>query len=846
MSGLSICTIISKNYLPYARVLAESFLKHNEGNVYVLLVDKVEGRFDPAQEKFDLIEIEDLRSEIPDFDKFCFQYTILELNTAAKPFFLEHLFRKFGMKKLVYLDPDILVTGNLGGLSAILDSHSMVLTPHLTGPIEDDLKPGELDILLAGTYNLGFIALSNTDTTKKHLSWWQERLHDRCIVAQDRGLFVDQKWMDLVPGFYDDIFILREPGYNVAYWNYHCREVRVDGEKITVNGKPSYFFHFSGVDPENLRPVSKYQNRFTLDDLGDVKYLFELYRDLVLARGWEKTKGWRYFYDFFDNGVKIPPFVRRLYLEMGKKALRFGNPYKTEGAASFYCWLNEPVDMKEPVITRLLMKLYRSRPDLMGVFPDVLGVSRERFCIWVIGRGRKDFRIDNKFLWKLLKHAENDKAFMAKAAAHQFIYEIIRLGGMAILPVAKRSQMIKNSLIKINDAMNSFMASKRSGKFLNLPGAGGVLDIKVNLAGYITSESGVGEAARANIRALETVGMPFVLNNIKSLSRQSENTYTNFSDDNPNGINLIHVNADQVTNFFNEKGESYFKNKYNIGFWYWELSKFPKEWLDKFQFFNEIWVASSFCQETLSEASPVPVVKIPPSVVVDRIKNVDRSYFGIKDDSFVFLFIFDLLSFFERKNPLAVIRAFKEAFGPNEKAQLVLKCSNLERNAPARDMILEETKGLNVKLIDRYLDKDEVHALMSISNCYVSLHRSEGFGLPLAESMYLGKPVIATDYSSNTDFMSVNNSFLVKYKLIEIDKDYGPYKKGNVWADPDHVHASELMRLVYEKRELSSEIGAKAARDIRENLSPEATGKKIRERLEHIMRENRIFNGSFI
>lgn len=840
---LSICTIVSKNYLPYARVLADSFLKHNNGEVFVLLVDRVDGYFDPAKEKFRLIEIEELKSLIPDFEKFCFQYTILELNTAVKPFFLEYLFEKHDLKKLAYLDPDIDVMDGLDEISKLLDESSIVLTPHLTAPIEDDHAPGEIEILQSGAYNLGFIGMRNGSTVRSHLKWWQKRLQNQCVVAPKDGLFVDQKWIDLVPGFYDDVFILREPGYNVAYWNYHCRAIEKKGDRFLVNGKPAYFFHFSGFNPYDLEPVSKHQSRFRLKDVPNLRELFEDYREKVLANGWEKTKSWPYFFDRFDNGIKIPPFVRKLCLGVSRRFK--GSPFSTIDG-SLYQWLNHPVDNKKPVITNLLFELSKNCGNLVEVFNDVLGVSRQRFVIWALSAGRKDYHIDDRFFEKIIEHSSLAGTSRRKAAVGRSFYEIAKKGGNILLPIAKRNQKLMESFSKVHTGLNSFLAAKDGRRFLNLSNIDSLPELKVNLAGYITSESGVGEAARANIRALEKARIPFALNNLKSLSRQDEDRYGNFIDENPHGINIIQVNADQVPAFYNDKGPSYFKNKYNIGFWYWELSKFPDEWLDRFQYFNEIWVASSFCQEALSAVSPVPVVKIPPSIQIDGVAQADRSQFGLPDDEFIFLFIFDFLSFFERKNPLAVIRAFKEAFGPVEKARLVLKCSNMEWNTPARDRILEETKGLKVTFIDRYMKKDEVNTLMNASDSFVSLHRAEGFGLPLAEMMSLGKPVIATGYSSNTDFMNVNNSFLVKYDLVELKEDIGPYKKGCSWAEPDAVHAAELMRKIYEDRRVALRIGEKARQDIADNLSPAAIGRRLRQRLEQIIREHLLYKGNFI
>lgn len=832
MSNLAICTIISKNYLPYARVVAESFLQHNKGEVYVLLVDKVDGYFNPSEEKFTLIELNELKDNIPDFEKFCFKYNILELNTAVKPYFLEFLFKKFSPEKLAYFDPDIMITAGLEQVSSILDKYSFVLTPHLTAPIEDEFKPGELEILQAGTYNLGFIALSRNEKVDSFVCWWQRRLQNQCVMAFEKGLFVDQKWVDLLPGFFDDVFILREPGYNVAYWNYHCRDVRKDGDKVLVNGKPSYFFHFSGFDPENIAPISKHQNRFRLDELKGMLPLFEKYRDLVLEKGWNQTKSWPYAYDKFDNGAKIPPFARRLYLDMGEKAKRFGNPFEAGHKGSYFNWLNKPANKGERAITKLLYSIYQSRPDIQRAFPDIFGRNRGSFLAWALIICKKDYGLDDSLL---LVASESGKGVKFKAELYMYLRSSADSAYKTLYPVFQKNKLIWNFFKKVNKSLPTSTVLKPStGLVRAVEGFGGNESLGINIAGYLNAESGVGEAARANIRSAESFGISVALNNIECSSRQEDKTYTNFMDANPYPVNLIQVNADQVPVFFKLKGADYFKDRYNIGFWYWELDRFPGEWLDRFGFFNEIWVASSFCQNAIANVSPVPVVKIPPSVVVDRVKNTGRKHFGLKEDEFVFLCMFDFLSFIERKNPLATLLAFKKAFGTDDKACLLLKCSNAEKNPSARDEVLKAAKGMNVRIISDYLDKDDVHTLMSLSDCYISLHRSEGFGLPLAESMYLGKPVIATGYSSNTDFMNVNNSFPVKYRLTEIEYDIGPYKKGNIWAEPDTDHAAELMRLVFENRVLASKIGNTAQEDIKLHLSPQRLGKIIAERLESI------------
>jgi glycosyltransferase involved in cell wall biosynthesis len=357
----------------------------------------------------------------------------------------------------------------------------------------------------------------------------------------------------------------------------------------------------------------------------------------------------------------------------------------------------------------------------------------------------------------------------------------------------------------------------------------------VNIAGFIETENGVGEAVRSNIRAINTLACPYVLNNLETKIRHQDRTFGAFSDDNPYQINLVHVNADQFPLFLIERGFEYFRGKYNIGAWVWELPELPKKWRILTKYFDEIWTPSTFCSRAISLNCDIPVITVPYSISVDNVRQVDRSYFGLKDDTFVFLFMFDMLSCFERKNPLATIESFRAAFSANDNARLVLKIVNSDSNPEAVARITRAVRGLNVTVIDTYIDKDEVHALMSLCDCYVSLHRSEGFGFTLAECMYLKKPVIATAYSGNIDFMTEENSFPVRYDLIKLKEDYGPYKKGAAWAEPDISHAAELMRFTYENREQALAKGEIAAQHIRTNLSPAAVGSIIAKRINAII-----------
>ncbi|HWS72294.1 MAG TPA: group 1 glycosyl transferase, partial [Thermoanaerobaculia bacterium] len=225
----AVFSIISPNYRHFARVLMDSLRRqHPDWERFVLLVgDDGSQAKSQAEESFTSVSLETL--PLPSPRQFTFRYTILELNTAAKPWMFEHLFAR-GYDRVVYFDPDIVVYSPL----AELDESFLTLTPHLTGSIRGDDHPSERTVSQAGAYNLGFLAVTRQPSLERFLAWWQEKLEFQCVVEPERGLFVDQKWMDLAPGLFPDVRILRHDGYNVAYWNLGQRTVT----GMTVNGEP--------------------------------------------------------------------------------------------------------------------------------------------------------------------------------------------------------------------------------------------------------------------------------------------------------------------------------------------------------------------------------------------------------------------------------------------------------------------------------------------------------------------------------------------------------------------------------------------------------------------------------
>src|ERR1041385_7880133 len=293
----AICTIVAKNYIASARTLAQSFLTlHPNHRIYVLIVDKFDGYIEPNDEIFEIVRLGDL--ELPEPEGFCFQYDVKELCTAVKGFLLEHLIRKKGVDRLLYLDPDILVTGSLEHLFAKLRTHDMVLTPHLDEDYPDDgLLPDDGYILRAGVFNLGFIGINSSANASNFLAWWKPKLSKHCVVDIANGYFVDQKFMDLAPLFFQNVLIERDAGYSTAYWNAHTRHLSHSHGSWKCNDGPLYFFHFSGYSPNNAAVsahIPNHVSRHKFSNRPDLKEIFSAYKEVLVKNGHYQARKWPY------------------------------------------------------------------------------------------------------------------------------------------------------------------------------------------------------------------------------------------------------------------------------------------------------------------------------------------------------------------------------------------------------------------------------------------------------------------------------------------------------------------------------------------------------------------------
>ncbi len=312
------CTIVSPNYLSFARVLAASYVAHHPGQRFFVLIVadlhdqtpfRVEEGLTPVM--LDEIGLRDLRVQ-------AMKYDLLELNTNVKPTFLRHLIGKYGLDAVVYLDPDIFVYAPLEPVFTALEAGaSAVLTPHMTAPVFDGKEPSEQDLLYNGTYNLGFAAIAAKAEGLRLLDWWEERCLQLGFSEGRTGLFVDQKWMNLAPGFFEGVVVSRDAGLNMAYWNLHERRLVADarGHMVESGGGhvPLRFFHFSGIDLDDPAQLSRNTNRFTLAMRPDLQGLFAAYRAAVLGRRDATAEALPYGFDRLSDGTAVNRLARRLF-----------------------------------------------------------------------------------------------------------------------------------------------------------------------------------------------------------------------------------------------------------------------------------------------------------------------------------------------------------------------------------------------------------------------------------------------------------------------------------------------------------------------------------------------------
>jgi glycosyltransferase involved in cell wall biosynthesis len=982
----AVFTIVSKNYFHYGRVLMRSLQDVSpEWDRYVLLADTPDDAVRALVDAFELIEASVL--PIPDFQKFAFRYSILEFNTAVKPWFFRHLFAR-GYTRVVYLDPDIFVYSPMRETEqALADGALAVLVPHLTGRLLDTAHPSEHAILQSGTYNLGFLALGAHASLDPLLDFWCEKSIRHFVAEPAQGLFTDQRWMDLVPGMFPDVTILRHAGYDVAYWNLPHRELKRQGAAWEVNGDPLVFFHFSGIDPVQPGGFSKHQNRYSLSTVGGAAELTREYCAALHANGLQACRSLPYAYGTLNDGTPVPDILRKLYRQQPEVEEWAGeDPFSRSHAE----W-GEPLDAIRPPLTRVMLALYQSRSDLRLTWPDVMGADREAFARWFAespeaeqmvaacfiapirqalmrdrfsARDRGGFvsetkkaRFDTRLIMQAVRKAvialqerrlplspqrwrQLYRLHVAEHVQHEISRSLPALGPIA-WPARNRTRTSEpyegfhaqsaeestrgvawlsrsgsvdtstavpassvsifghhmpashkrargNGSVQLTVTLDDVPIARRlldrEGDFelsftvpaerryparLGLrtdnvftPAVAGqsadarelsvqiarvivnnhaLLDFAretkfqplqnettlsgLTIVGYATDDTGVAAGAHASVSICETAAIPCELIDART-EGVGRGKYP---------VILLHVNADETPRVAASFGQSFFEQRYAIGLWAWELEDLPEAFLGAFEWIDEVWTPSRFIQAAVSEKSPVPVVHMPHAVTVNPTAGISREDFGLPETPFLFLAMYDVLSIQERKNPLAVIHAFRQAFPNRSDVGLVVRVNHASSRPDEVAVVrraVAETPG--AVLLDRPMSRQKAQALQVSCDAFVSLHRSEGFGLNIAEAMLLEKPVVVTAWSGNLDFTTPSNACMVDYQLVPLTEDHGPYRKGSRWADPNVDQASEFMIRLVDDQEFRRQKANAGRLTIATEFSPQAVGQRYRRRLTRV------------
>jgi len=360
----------------------------------------------------------------------------------------------------------------------------------------------------------------------------------------------------------------------------------------------------------------------------------------------------------------------------------------------------------------------------------------------------------------------------------------------------------------------------------------------LNVVGFYAADLGIAESARCMVRAADTARLPVALVPLllPCKNPQGDQTYAaRLQPENPHAVNVFHIDAPVSGDIDHYHGPAFRAGRYNIGYWAWELPEFPDAWVPACDYFDEIWCPSDFVRDSISFKVPRPVLTMPHAIAFPRPEGDFRPRFGLPADPFLFLFVYDLNSYSPRKNPQAVIAAFRASGLAGHGAALVIKTHNVagnEADFAALQAAVADLPG--TVLLNATLPRAEVYQLEAACDCFVSLHRSEGFGFAVAECMYLGMPVISTDWSGTAEYVNEHNGCPVRCELRALEQSHGPYSQGSTWAEPDVQHAAECMRRVFADRALAARLGVAARATIEAQFAPAVIGARYRRRLEAI------------
>ncbi|MDQ2648313.1 MAG: glycosyltransferase family 4 protein [Actinomycetota bacterium] len=774
------CTTTLRRDLPAATLLARRFLDlHPGADFTIAIVDPPAIGLSIDVPGVHLVTIAELDAGPARWQHLVTMFEGDDLTAATKPFLLRDLLRA-GAACAVYLAPWIQLHRDLGPIVDRARAKGWAVTPQRARP---SALPGgavaEQQLLQQGIYNLDFLGV--TPAARPFLDWWAERLFADLQVDDDGNLRqAHQRWVDVAVPLFGG-HVERDPAYNLGYWNLDQIELRGGPDGPSVGGEPLRFFNFDGYDPARpwlLSGRDAIAPRVRLTEHPVAAQLCDDYRAALGSLPPQPLAGpsaWA----ATPHGVELRPILRHFVCAEVIRALAKGDdlpptPFDDDGGTAFDELLTSAVDV--PLGLPLLVYLaWCEQSDLRTTFADLHDAeTRAAFFTWIRETGVKVF------------------------------------GGWAELGLGQR-QDDRRPVARVGNA------------------AGGI-----DVLGYLTAEVGLGEAARRLVSGLRAAGVPVSTVDCDLTPCRRNHPFPT-DDLLAHDTLLIAANADALGPVIEHLGADLLPRRL-IGQWFWEVERFPPSLAPAIDVLDEIWVPTEHIANSLRPLAGdrVQVVPIPLTMEPARLERVQA--LPRAGAPFTFLFMFDHHSVFHRKNPLGVIDAFRLAFDEGEGPRLVIKSMNGEQWAGDREELRWAARDrADIELIEGYLDPDEIDRLLWACDCYVSLHRAEGLGLTLVDAVNLGKPVIATAYSGNVDFLTPETALLVPYLLERIGPGSDPYPADGRWAAPDVQVAAAAMRSVVEAPEAAADRAARARADIAERFSPEETGAVMRQRLEALV-----------
>ena len=693
------CTVVTRDRLPAARVLARSYSEHHPDHDFVVLVaDEVRPSDDTGVVGYDWLTV-----DAEKYLRLATCRTADELGAAVLPLLVRQLLDR--SDAVIALSARSRVYAPFPEVAGAAMATGLVLVPRvLTAVPADRRAPAR-----AGGFDPGFLAVGRA--AKAFVDFWVER------AADD----VAESWPAEIPALFRHD-VLRDPAFAVGHWNLHERVATLDAVRL---------MHFDGYDPDQpwlLNADCATRPRILLSAWPRVRALCDAYRAELAERA-EPARP--YGFGELADGTAISAPMRGVFREALREGESPPHPFGADGDAAFRDWLTSAGSPSEASSghNRLTMWLWRSRVDLQSAFPRPISENADGYRQWCHTHGVTNGPLPT---WAL--------------------------------PV------VPPPVAPPDDTFG------------------------VNLAGYLTAELGLGEMGRIVHSVLRAADVPVV--SVVEDHSVAGSVGTGLAAPDSVGrprfpVSIIAVNADH-TDLVLANHPEVAHQRYRIGLWAWELEDFPAAQRTAFGLVDEVWTVSEFARRSIAAHATVPVKVFPVPLADPGEPPTHRGSGPVR-----FLFAFDFNSTGGRKNPWGLVSAFQQAFPGRDDVELVIRANNAHRNTAAAERLrylIGDDRRIDVR--ERFLSTAELDELYASSTAYVSLHRSEGFGLTVAEAMVRGLPVICTDYSSTTEFVPDGVGWRIPYTMTDVGPGWPPYPPDGRWAEPDPAAAVLALRAV--------------------------------------------------